>query len=59
MHVFNERDDAAEADVRGPDYVAHAPASLEPAPPWRVVQTRRELAARAPDYVRMSKLLVS
>jgi predicted ester cyclase len=32
IEVFNERDDAAEADVRGPDYVAHAPASLEPAP---------------------------
>lgn len=32
IDVFNERDDVAEADVRGPDYVAHAPASLEPAP---------------------------
>ena len=32
IEVFNERDDAAEADVRAPDYVAHAPASLEPAP---------------------------
>ena len=32
IEVFNARDDAAEADVRGPDYVAHAPASLEPAP---------------------------
>jgi predicted ester cyclase len=32
IEVFNERDDAAEADVRGPDYVAHAPASLEPEP---------------------------
>lgn len=32
IQVFNERDDAAEADVRGPDYVARAPASLEPAP---------------------------
>jgi predicted ester cyclase len=32
IEVFNERDDAAEADVRGPDYVAHAPASLESAP---------------------------
>ena len=30
--MFNERDDAGEADVRGPDYVAHASASLEPAP---------------------------
>jgi predicted ester cyclase len=30
--VFNERDDAAEAAVRTPDYVAYAPASLEPAP---------------------------
>jgi predicted ester cyclase len=32
IEVFNERDAAGEADVRGPDYVAHAPASLEPAP---------------------------
>ena len=32
IQVFNERDDAAEADVRGPDYVAHAHESLEPAP---------------------------
>ena len=32
IEVFNERDDAAEAAVRTPDYVAHAPASLEPAP---------------------------
>ncbi len=32
IEVFNERDDAAEADVRGQDYVAYAPASLEPAP---------------------------
>lgn len=32
IEVFNERDDVAEADVRGPDYVAYAPASLEPAP---------------------------
>jgi predicted ester cyclase len=32
IEVFNERDDAGEADVRGPDYVAYAPASLEPAP---------------------------
>jgi len=32
IDVFNERDDAGEADVRGPGYVAHAPASLEPAP---------------------------
>ena len=31
IEVFNERDDAAEADVRAQDYVAHAPASLEPA----------------------------
>jgi steroid delta-isomerase-like uncharacterized protein len=30
IEVFNERDDAAEADVRTKDYVAHAPASLEP-----------------------------
>jgi predicted ester cyclase len=32
IDVFNERDDAAEADVRAQDYVAHAPASLEPTP---------------------------
>ena len=32
IDVFNARDDAAEADVRAPGYVAHAPASLEPAP---------------------------
>jgi predicted ester cyclase len=32
IEVFNERDDAAEADVRTPDFVAHAPASLEPEP---------------------------
>src|SRR3954447_23394792 len=30
--VFNERDDSAEADIRAPDYVAYAPASLEPEP---------------------------
>jgi predicted ester cyclase len=32
IEVFNARDDAAEAGVRAPDYVAHAPASLEPVP---------------------------
>ena len=32
IEAFNERDDAAEADVRSRDYVAHAPVSLEPAP---------------------------
>ena len=32
IEVFNERDDVGEAEVRAPDYVAHAPASLEPAP---------------------------
>lgn len=32
IEVFNQRDNAAEAAVRTPDYVAHAPASLEPAP---------------------------
>jgi predicted ester cyclase len=32
IDVFNERDDAAEADIRAPDYVAYAPASLEAAP---------------------------
>ena len=32
IELFNERDDAGQADVLAPDYVAHAPASLEPAP---------------------------
>jgi len=32
IEVFNDRDDAAEADVRTANYIAHAPASLEPAP---------------------------
>ena len=32
IEVFNQRDEAAEADVRAPDFVAYAPASLEPAP---------------------------
>jgi steroid delta-isomerase-like uncharacterized protein len=32
IEVFNERDDAGEADVRAQDYVAHAPVSLEPTP---------------------------
>ena len=32
IEVFNERDDAAEADVRAPDYGAYAPVSLEPTP---------------------------
>ena len=32
IDVFNQRDDAAEADVRTHDYIAYAPASLEPAP---------------------------
>jgi predicted ester cyclase len=32
IEVFNERDEAGEADVRTQDYVAYAPASLEPAP---------------------------
>lgn len=32
IDVFNRRDNAAEANVRAPDYVAHAPASLEPDP---------------------------
>jgi predicted ester cyclase len=32
IEVFNERDDAGEADVRTQDYVAFAPVSLEPAP---------------------------
>jgi steroid delta-isomerase-like uncharacterized protein len=32
IEVFNERDDAGEAEVRAQDYVAYAPASLEPTP---------------------------
>ena len=32
IEVFNERNDAAEANVRTQDYVAHAPVSLEPNP---------------------------
>jgi predicted ester cyclase len=32
IEVFNERDDAGEADVRAQDYVAYAPVSLEPTP---------------------------
>jgi predicted ester cyclase len=32
IEVFNERDDAGEADVRTQDYVGYAPVSLEPAP---------------------------
>jgi len=32
IKVFNDRDQAGEADIRGQEYVAHAPASLEPAP---------------------------
>jgi predicted ester cyclase len=32
IEVFNERDDAGEADVRAKGYVAYAPVSLEPAP---------------------------
>jgi predicted ester cyclase len=32
IEVFNLRDDAAEADVRAPEFVAYAPASLEPDP---------------------------
>ena len=38
IEVFNLRDDAAEADVRAPEFVAYAPASLERDPlrsePW-------------------------
>lgn len=38
IEVFNMRDDQAEAEVRAPEFVAHAPASLEPRPltsePW-------------------------
>jgi predicted ester cyclase len=32
IEIFNERDDAREADVRAQDYVAYAPVSFEPAP---------------------------
>jgi predicted ester cyclase len=32
IEVFNLRDDAAEADVRAPGFIAYAPASLEPDP---------------------------
>jgi len=32
IEVFNDRDDAAEADVRAHGYVAYAPVSLEPNP---------------------------
>ncbi len=32
IDVFNQRDDAAEADVRAPEFVAYAPSSLEPDP---------------------------
>ena len=32
IDVFNARDHAAQAEVLGPGYVAHAPQSLEPAP---------------------------
>ena len=32
IEVFNDRDEASEADVRAQDYVAYAPASLEPEP---------------------------
>ena len=31
IEVFKS-DDAAEAEIRGPNYIAHAPASLEPKP---------------------------
>jgi steroid delta-isomerase-like uncharacterized protein len=40
INVFNERDDAAEAAMRAPDYVAHAPASLEPAPMYSEAWTQ-------------------
>lgn len=32
IEAFNERDNAAEAEILAPGYVAHAPASLESAP---------------------------
>lgn len=32
IELFNERDEPGQADVLAPDYIAHAPASLEPAP---------------------------
>ncbi|WP_165821248.1 ester cyclase [Nocardioides gansuensis] len=38
IEVFNLRDDAAEADVRAPEFIAYPPASLDPDPlrsePW-------------------------
>ena len=40
IEVFNQRDDAAEADVRAPGFVAYAPASLEPAPMHSEAWTR-------------------
>ena len=32
IELFNERDEAGQAEVLAPDYVAYAPASLEPEP---------------------------
>lgn len=32
IEAFNARDDQAEADARTADYIAHAPASIEPGP---------------------------
>ena len=32
IEVFNLRDDEAEAEVRAPEFIAYAPASLEPVP---------------------------
>ena len=32
IELFNERDEAGQAEVLAPDYVGYAPASLEPAP---------------------------
>jgi predicted ester cyclase len=32
IELFNARDEAGQADVLAPDYIAYAPASLEPAP---------------------------
>lgn len=32
IQAFNERDDQSEADARTAEYIAHAPASIEPVP---------------------------
>jgi len=40
IEAYNARDDAAQADVLGPGYVGHAPASLEPSPMDTAAWTR-------------------